>query len=454
MAEQFQWTIPSNVCASLGALTAGPRNPLSWLSRTGALFQANPPGSGSPASSLNSSDILRDAGILDVQRNVSPTFMRALQILANPGALLSIQQVLAPAVDSLAIYLTNNLADSVAVIQSGEMITMIASAQPNIVFDYISQRAGCSSTQRSTFDSSLSIPEAFAMAASIDCLRKKSGKAFLIEEPYLAAPLKLDEIFMQIQQPVTSRQWLVSCLKKQNPGLISLDELKQASQDLQDKELCSLLPDGILWSQGVASLAETMVIMDQVFELEISRLHRNGQVSQIHQVCFQSSVHDLLMIDLTAQQVRIRASTAQAYVDQVVRFLTEGIHKIPEPVDPAGDVTRQIKPNEPSWELRSLGQGPKISITDSVRIGRSPENQVVLSETSVSRSHCLVEIIDGACWITDLRSSNGTLVNGKRITMPTRLQAKDRVQLGILKYEVIEIRPDAASSISTIAPDR
>lgn len=73
-----------------------------------------------------------------------------------------------------------------------------------------------------------------------------------------------------------------------------------------------------------------------------------------------------------------------------------------------------------------------IAITDGDRIlGRDAGNtDVALRHPLVSRRHALLRgIYDGAV-IKDLKSANGTFVNGKRIGVPVMLQPGDRVQIG------------------------
>ncbi len=80
-------------------------------------------------------------------------------------------------------------------------------------------------------------------------------------------------------------------------------------------------------------------------------------------------------------------------------------------------------------------------------IGRSPENSIQLVEETVSRHHARIEpdpwSDPSAVRLVDLGSTNGTLVNGKRLAkgQSTLLADGDRVQFGtgfVLKY----IRPD------------
>lgn len=63
-------------------------------------------------------------------------------------------------------------------------------------------------------------------------------------------------------------------------------------------------------------------------------------------------------------------------------------------------------------------------------IGRSPEADVLISHPSVSRRHALVVIEDGAAYIEDLGSTNGTIIEGKPATARTRIGPGMRIRLG------------------------
>lgn len=61
-------------------------------------------------------------------------------------------------------------------------------------------------------------------------------------------------------------------------------------------------------------------------------------------------------------------------------------------------------------------------------IGRMPDNDVVIHDACVSRRHCaiLVHTLDG-CELHDVASKNGTFINGKRLSGPTRLNSGDEI---------------------------
>jgi pSer/pThr/pTyr-binding forkhead associated (FHA) protein len=64
-------------------------------------------------------------------------------------------------------------------------------------------------------------------------------------------------------------------------------------------------------------------------------------------------------------------------------------------------------------------------------IGRAKDNDIIVSDPSVSKQHAQL-VIDAAddIGIVDLNSTNGTMVNGKRIQGYTKLHPGDRVHLG------------------------
>lgn len=66
-----------------------------------------------------------------------------------------------------------------------------------------------------------------------------------------------------------------------------------------------------------------------------------------------------------------------------------------------------------------------------IKIGRSQENDIVISDQSVSRVHVeLFQDDEGNVFITDLNSTNGTTINGVRMVGSQILQPNDIVKLG------------------------
>ena len=68
-------------------------------------------------------------------------------------------------------------------------------------------------------------------------------------------------------------------------------------------------------------------------------------------------------------------------------------------------------------------------VEETYTIGRSPENSVRLEDASVSGRHAEIIVVAKNCYLKDLGSTNGTLINGQAIT-EAQLRAGDRIRFG------------------------
>lgn len=65
-----------------------------------------------------------------------------------------------------------------------------------------------------------------------------------------------------------------------------------------------------------------------------------------------------------------------------------------------------------------------------LRIGRTAPADIVLPDPAVSRAHCIVELADDRLRVTDLRSTNGTFINGTRIDGSAFLEVGATLRVG------------------------
>ena len=74
---------------------------------------------------------------------------------------------------------------------------------------------------------------------------------------------------------------------------------------------------------------------------------------------------------------------------------------------------------------------------DLITIGREAGNDIVLEqEITVSRRHAQLIRQNGELMVQDLGSTNGTFVNGQRISGVTPLRVGDTVQFGMASFRV------------------
>jgi putative serine protease PepD len=75
--------------------------------------------------------------------------------------------------------------------------------------------------------------------------------------------------------------------------------------------------------------------------------------------------------------------------------------------------------------------GAEFGLNRSINIGRDESNDLALKDdTSASSSHARIELVGEQVVIADLKSRNGTWVNGKRIQSPMPLKHGDRIRVG------------------------
>ena len=63
-----------------------------------------------------------------------------------------------------------------------------------------------------------------------------------------------------------------------------------------------------------------------------------------------------------------------------------------------------------------VGQMFELGNESAMSIGRAKANEVVINDVSVSSEHCRIRPEDGHFVLHDLKSTNGTFVNERRVT--------------------------------------
>jgi pSer/pThr/pTyr-binding forkhead associated (FHA) protein len=99
--------------------------------------------------------------------------------------------------------------------------------------------------------------------------------------------------------------------------------------------------------------------------------------------------------------------------------------------------------SEPRFFLKKLAGGSEVEITTDLSVGRSPENGLKLTEGNPSRNHARFTLAPDGVYVEDLKSTNGTYINGTRIEKRTRVFAKDKVRFDTEEYILrVEAPPD------------
>lgn len=118
----------------------------------------------------------------------------------------------------------------------------------------------------------------------------------------------------------------------------------------------------------------------------------------------------------------------------------------------AQDLTRQTAISRPLAESTGRGELPKLLVIDdsksllaqtvypiaeSLALGRSQHNDVVINDSFVSYEHACISTSKQLYLIADLNSTNGTLLNGQRIEEETALADGDIIQIGAVTFKFV-----------------
>ncbi len=83
------------------------------------------------------------------------------------------------------------------------------------------------------------------------------------------------------------------------------------------------------------------------------------------------------------------------------------------------------------------GQPEVVALNGAaVTLGRSTVASVVVDDVYVSDEHAQVMPLDDGWVVRDLGSTNGTFLNGAKVTQPTALAAGDHLRIGKTRIEV------------------
>ena len=81
--------------------------------------------------------------------------------------------------------------------------------------------------------------------------------------------------------------------------------------------------------------------------------------------------------------------------------------------------------------------GESVALTsDAVTIGRSSDSSIVIRDDYTSTHHARLEFKNGNWVLSDLGSTNGTFVEGKKITEATKISLAQSFTIGATTFEI------------------
>lgn len=112
-----------------------------------------------------------------------------------------------------------------------------------------------------------------------------------------------------------------------------------------------------------------------------------------------------------------------------------------------------MEPVVSSSELELMREGEVVRViavaARPVRVGRHIDNDVILPDEDISGHHLVLSAAAGGLVVRDLRSTNGTWVNGTRVVGEAPLMVGDKLRVGL--HTTLRVRQTADASFAVLA---
>ena len=99
------------------------------------------------------------------------------------------------------------------------------------------------------------------------------------------------------------------------------EQVKTVLDGLREKELISEQDGQYQLSQELCQLANRMIIIDNVINVEAVGKNKDQEIINTGFTCMQSGIHDLLFIDYDGSEILLETISSELLLEYIGRFL-------------------------------------------------------------------------------------------------------------------------------------
>jgi len=221
---------------------------------------------------------------------------------------------------------------------------------------------------------------------------------------------------------------------------------------LVEQGICQTAGDGFALAGPALTLGSRMILIDNLYSLDVARVNASGQVGFASIAALQAGINDLLQIDFLRDEVAFKSLSPIGFILQIEHILEKGGQVLPDPsaAQASADLPAGENISSDVWGLVVPGLESPFPLAESITIGRAKDCDLQLDDNRASRQHARLERHPQGYWISDLGSSNGVFLNGNRITEPIRLTLHDEIQIGDTTLKVVVNMPSTLQDATVI----
>lgn len=116
-----------------------------------------------------------------------------------------------------------------------------------------------------------------------------------------------------------------------------------------------------------------------------------------------------------------------------------------------GEATHFDGAAQRQWVLRAMDSGREFALHGEMLVGREAECQIPVLSGHISRYHAKIRVTHTGVVLEDLHSTNGTFVNGRRLTAPKVLSLGDEVLFHTERFRLVSGRSGDADATMIMA---
>jgi len=417
MGNATQIRFNSCLLPSLGELLPGPKNALSPF---GLHFDKQPaPGE------------IAATGLLNAQGKPQAQYQPILSTLANPTSLVDVRFTSGDHLQQFSLYYDQPGRPPVLLMNTRDGLLMEYPADTRAIVDGLIQFSSDSLVVSFAFEATLPLGPALALAALVDFHRRGVARAFADLSPEGTISASLPEIQHWIADCPENPQWISALMPQPGPESTPAINLQNDLNSLVTQGLCQAAVKGYALTGAALALGNRMILIDNVYAVDVARVDAAGQVSFASMTTLQAGINDLLQISFLGDEIAFKSISPIGLVFQIEDFLEKGGQILPDQPVPAVDAARppELSSAAPVWALALPGKEAPYPLADTNTIGRADTCDLPLKDGKASRQHARIERRPDGFWLIDLGSTNGLYLNGQRIAT-ARLAANDQIRIG------------------------